>query len=752
MFTSYIQNLNQNLLQVSSKLDNCVNISAYEIEEHKSYFSSIIDRCLTEAKNLMSKLQESEQNEDSTSINQEDCDLEKGTITREMLYSVAYGMIDQWREEKVDSSNNLSDTEPESTLYTPTKNSQIQSSTEEIIDSFTNKIDSLSNLSDSSFERKVSDLEAENDDIVDLNRSLTSLLSMNNSSSEDSDSNESCEEEEEDQAVEEEKVLEFDNKENIQNNNTMKKISLRERMSKKTTPTEEFNMASNTPVSAPQPVYFNQLQNNVVHIVDQMMSNQTYTRQNSDQTNCKNTKSGRNSDESTSDSETVKSNELKSSLKSDESKPKKKVSFLLEDDIKRSTIEKQREITKSKAKKENSAILRNSKSTSDRVILSSKPINNTCNEVKSDSKKSTGGYIDPSVLAFNEKHNCDVNAHIAKIDKQQKIKTPVLYTKKTSKNKNDEIIKSEFLEEQRFDTANNDLTLNSLKKFFSAGYDIISNAEDFKYFLKKKFIKTLKVANTAYIYFDINEEQNYLNGIILATKNYAACFNLTQDLKKNGEFLEFIRKFLKNSESTKVTYNGEGCIKLLNRLYPRDRPIVPVNLVDIVSTTTDDEQMPCFFSGCAKLSKTSKLNIQQLSINYLGYSSMLKFARNSWESLTEKGQIHLIAQALKFTQSIVEIYKFQCKKRNQLISHEFRTVRTARLSDLTYLPETKFFCDNSLNKEIFGKMKLDIKRKSQIVNPKNLTQESNKLGRTILTADKYFALKNKDNNVILVEL
>lgn len=619
------------------------------------------------------------------------------------------------------------------------------------------KTDSVSNLSEVSLERKISDLSGNNslDNIYDFNRSFTSLLSMKDHSSDEESDSDSSNEEQPDQVLDQEVLDNSGSNCELKNDESPKKISLRERMSKKKTPTEEFNMINSTPV-APQRIMWNQMQNNMVHMANQMMINQCIQpTQSVDEFACQNLKSGRNSEKSTSDSETVKSSDLKRSLESIEVKPKKKVSFLLESDIEKSTTEQKEKSIKIKSERGISTILKKPKFKYDQEskIISLKTI--SCNDKKHESKSATEitGYIDPSVLEYNAKHKIDVNSHIIKKSKQEKpykVKTPVLYTNKVSKSKNDEIIRSEFLEEQQFDQAKFDITINNLKKFFNSGFDIVATAEDLKVFLKKKYFKTIKAANNSFIYFDINEEQNCLNGVVIATKTYAVCFNLTQGLRKSFEFLDFIKKYIKNSEVTKITYNVERNMMLLNKLFSRDKPVVAVNLVDVVSTKTDDENTPCFFNENAQLSKTSLLTIQQLTINYFGYSSSLKFVKNDWENSLDKSRIHLIAQALKFTQSIIEIYKFQCKKRNQLLSQEFRLVKTTKLSEIATLSEKKFLSDNSLNKEKINKLKLDIKKKAHTVNYKNLLQEATKLDRTILTADKYFALKYRDNKVILV--
>lgn len=121
MFISNIQNLNTTLLEFSSKLDNSSNISGSETEEYNYHFSLIIDQCNKEVLSLMSKLTEKDKLEVDTSSVNDDSDQEKGTITRELLYSVAYEMIDQWREEETDLSEKINDLEPESTLLSQIK-------------------------------------------------------------------------------------------------------------------------------------------------------------------------------------------------------------------------------------------------------------------------------------------------------------------------------------------------------------------------------------------------------------------------------------------------------------------------------------------------------------------------------------------------------------------------------------------------------------------------------------------------------
>lgn len=197
------------------------------------------------------------------------------------------------------------------------------------------------------------------------------------------------------------------------------------------------------------------------------------------------------------------------------------------------------------------------------------------------------GYIDPSVLAFNQKQ--DLNS--GKYCQATKIvKTPFLYCSESPK--------TEFLSGTEIQAKLRRFqTLEATEKKFSKGLLVVSTEDEFKKFKKDTKLDNFQKKNILWFYFDISPTSAHLNGMVIMSYNSGVCFNLNFGLADHQCFLQWLSKILADPKIQKVSHNTPQILSTLDKLFPKQNLSDLCKITDIFSISSPKMDFPAFFTS-----------------------------------------------------------------------------------------------------------------------------------------------------------
>lgn len=308
------------------------------------------------------------------------------------------------------------------------------------------------------------------------------------------------------------------------------------------------------------------------------------------------------------------------------------------------------------------------------------------------------GYIDPSVIAFNEKQKLNTlrNCRATKI-----VKTPFLYccgsaqTKFTVNNskKDSEVIKTEFLSGSDIQAKLRRIqTLEEAKKKFNKGLLVVSTEDEFRKFKKDSKLDNFQKKNILWFYFDVDAASGRLNGIVIMSYNSGVCFNLSFGLTHHQSFLQWLSKILSDPKIQKISHNTSQILFKLDELFPKQNLPDLCKITDVFSTSSEKMDFPAFFTQIPN----KNLTVQEINSAYFETHQNWEFEFDcNWEDFDTKTSLTNLVSAFRHCQAIIDIYIFQCRNREILLNN-FDRPRMANLQKICLIENEKFLAGGSL--------------------------------------------------------